>query len=194
MHERIQKKFHAVLCERFRSASCAEARCDTINIPGMIRLFLHNAAALSRSFRQAPAAAFSRKLPEAPPLPEGDIFETFARGDGPGGRAVAATANCVRLVHLPTGLHTRCHATRSLEENRRLARRALARQVDAALAANGGKASARELAVKRLVSSMARSHSRSSRRHAKIRQEKIATAAAAEAGGLHIHVALPPAR
>ena len=126
-----------------------------------------------------PAAAFSsKKLPEAAPLAEADLLETFARGDGPGGRAVAAARNCVRLMHVPTGTSVRCHATRSLEENRRLARRALARAVDAASAAAGGPASARMLAGDRVAAASARAHTRSSRRHAAIREAKLAAASA----------------
>lgn len=61
---------------------------------------------------------------------ERDVEEVFVRGGGPGGQAVAKTSNCVVLRHVPSGLRVRCHATRSRETNRLLARRELQLRLD----------------------------------------------------------------
>lgn len=38
--------------------------------------------------------------------------------------------NCVLLKHKPTGLHVRCQKTRSLDDNRRVARKLLIQKLD----------------------------------------------------------------
>ncbi|KAF9050662.1 hypothetical protein BDZ89DRAFT_1005951 [Hymenopellis radicata] len=68
-----------------------------------------------------------RTIPE---LNEADLEESFVRGSGPGGQSVNKTENNVQLVHKPTGLRVACQETRSLEQNRRLARRWLLEKLD----------------------------------------------------------------
>ncbi len=51
-------------------------------------------------------------------------------GSGPGGQKVNRSKNCVRLVHVPTGISVRSHAHRSLEANVKAAKSLLARKVD----------------------------------------------------------------
>eukprot|EP00795_Rhopilema_esculentum_P001485 gene1485-15919_t len=58
-------------------------------------------------------------------LNEKDLEETFIKGSGPGGQAVNKSSNCVQLKHLPTGIIVKCHQTRSLLENRKIARKIL---------------------------------------------------------------------
>ncbi|KJA20240.1 hypothetical protein HYPSUDRAFT_142437 [Hypholoma sublateritium FD-334 SS-4] len=58
-----------------------------------------------------------------PDLREEDLEETFVRGSGPGGQSINKTENNVQLVHKPTGLRVACQDTRSLSQNRKLARR-----------------------------------------------------------------------
>jgi len=53
---------------------------------------------------------------------EKDLQEHFTKGGGRGGQKVNKSSNCVHLHHLPTGTIVKCHATRSLAENRRIAR------------------------------------------------------------------------
>uniref|UniRef100_A0A182WR41 Prokaryotic-type class I peptide chain release factors domain-containing protein n=1 Tax=Anopheles minimus TaxID=112268 RepID=A0A182WR41_9DIPT len=65
-----------------------------------------------------------------PVLQEDELEETFVRGSGPGGQAVAKTNNKVVLTHKPTGIVVQCHATRSLFENRREARKMLVGKLD----------------------------------------------------------------
>lgn len=59
-----------------------------------------------------------------------DVEENYMRGGGPGGQAVATTSNAVQLKHLPTGLTVKCHETRSLDQNRKLARLRLVEALD----------------------------------------------------------------
>lgn len=61
---------------------------------------------------------------------ETDLIEKFCRGSGPGGQAMQKTSNCVRLKHWPTGVAVRVHDTRSLEQNRRIARKRLRFKLD----------------------------------------------------------------
>lgn len=68
-----------------------------------------------------------RKVPK---LDSGDITESVARGDGPGGQSVSKSSNAVRLKHTPTGVAVRCHETRSLEQNRKIAHQKLISAVD----------------------------------------------------------------
>uniref|UniRef100_A0A182NZ98 Prokaryotic-type class I peptide chain release factors domain-containing protein n=1 Tax=Anopheles dirus TaxID=7168 RepID=A0A182NZ98_9DIPT len=65
-----------------------------------------------------------------PVLRDEDLEESFVRGSGPGGQAVAKTNNKVVLTHKPTGIVVQCHTTRSLFENRREARKLLIAKLD----------------------------------------------------------------
>ncbi|ORZ36200.1 RF-1 domain-domain-containing protein [Catenaria anguillulae PL171] len=83
-----------------------------------------------------PAADIESSSPEAPkkPVPidlnEDDLDEKFIRGGGNGGQKVNKTSNCVVLTHRPTGIQVRCHETRSLSDNRRIARKLLKQRLD----------------------------------------------------------------
>ncbi|NXY49726.1 CL065 factor, partial [Ceuthmochares aereus] len=63
-------------------------------------------------------------------LTEAELEEQFVRGDGPGGQATNKTNNCVVLKHVPSGIVVKCHQTRSLEQNRKIAREILQEKVD----------------------------------------------------------------
>ena len=65
-----------------------------------------------------------------PVLNPEDLEEKFTLGSGPGGQAVNRTANAVFLKHLPTGLWVKCHQTRSIESNRKIARQLLLGRLD----------------------------------------------------------------
>ena len=58
-----------------------------------------------------------------------DIEESFILGGGPGGQKTNKTSNVVRLKHEPSGINIRFGETRSREDNRWLARRALAEEI-----------------------------------------------------------------
>ena len=70
------------------------------------------------------------KEPIYPPLNENDVREEFIKGSGPGGQSVNKTVNRCQLKHIPTGIIVTCHETRSLEENRKKARKMLQQQID----------------------------------------------------------------
>ncbi|NXY15721.1 CL065 factor, partial [Atrichornis clamosus] len=63
-------------------------------------------------------------------LSESELEEQFVRGDGPGGQATNKTNNCVVLKHIPSGIVVKCHQTRSVEKNRKIAREILQEKVD----------------------------------------------------------------
>jgi len=63
-------------------------------------------------------------------LNEDDLTENFVRGSGAGGQKVNKTANKVLLVHDPTQLRVECQETRSLSQNRKIARKRLALKLD----------------------------------------------------------------
>ena len=70
----------------------------------------------------------SQELPVV--LKPDELEEKVTLGSGPGGQAVNKTANAVFLKHLPTGLWVKCHQTRSLENNRKIARKLLLAKLD----------------------------------------------------------------
>ncbi|KAI9511311.1 RF-1 domain-containing protein [Russula earlei] len=65
-----------------------------------------------------------------PVLNESDLEESFVRGSGPGGQSINKTQNNVQLLHKPTGIRVSCQETRSLEQNRKIARRILLNKLD----------------------------------------------------------------
>ena len=65
-----------------------------------------------------------------PRLLEHELEESFTKGSGPGGQNVNKMTNAVFLRHLPTALWVKCHQTRSLEMNRKIARKLLAKKLD----------------------------------------------------------------
>jgi len=69
----------------------------------------------------------SQDLPE---LNEDDLSEKFVRGSGAGGQKINKTANRVILVHIPTQLRVECQDTRSLQQNRKIARKRLRLKLD----------------------------------------------------------------
>ncbi|KAA1471317.1 hypothetical protein DENSPDRAFT_929468 [Dentipellis sp. KUC8613] len=80
-----------------------------------------------RYYSQLKKAHKNRTIPE---LKESDLEESFVRGSGPGGQSVNKTENNVQLLHKPTGLRVACQETRSLELNRKLARKILLDKLD----------------------------------------------------------------
>ena len=60
---------------------------------------------------------------------EEDLDESYILGGGPGGQKTNKTSSVVRLAHAPSGMQTKCGATRSRETNRWLARRMLAEAI-----------------------------------------------------------------
>ncbi|KAF7777557.1 hypothetical protein Agabi119p4_3629 [Agaricus bisporus var. burnettii] len=65
-----------------------------------------------------------------PELREEELEESFVRGSGPGGQSVNKTENNVQLLHKPTGIRVACQDTRSLVQNRKIARKILLERLD----------------------------------------------------------------
>lgn len=84
---------------------------------------------------------------KVPVLDEKDLEESFINGSGPGGQNVNKRINCVFLRHKPTNLFVKCHMSRSLESNRKQARKLLLTKLDGHL--NGDESVAEQ--KKRIV-------------------------------------------
>lgn len=69
----------------------------------------------------------NRPLPQ---LNEEEITEKFVKGSGAGGQKINKTSNKVILVHEPTQIRVECQETRSLQQNRKIARKKLQRKLD----------------------------------------------------------------
>ncbi|GBC07821.1 hypothetical protein RclHR1_07710005 [Rhizophagus clarus] len=63
-------------------------------------------------------------------LNEQDLVESFVKGSGNGGQKINTTSNCVDLKHIPTGIRVQCQKTRSLQQNRNIARKILIERLD----------------------------------------------------------------
>ncbi|KAG0058295.1 hypothetical protein BGZ89_001398 [Linnemannia elongata] len=63
-------------------------------------------------------------------LLETDFRERFIKGGGNGGQKINKTNSNVELKHFETGIVVQCQATRSLPQNRKLARRILVERLD----------------------------------------------------------------
>ena len=77
-------------------------------------------------------------------LLEEDVTETFIRGSGPGGQKINKTSNRVVLVHEPTKLRVECQDTRSLQQNRKIARKKLLQKLDDHLNGKQSKANMKQ--------------------------------------------------
>jgi uncharacterized protein (UPF0248 family) len=98
-----------------------------------------------------------------PELKEEELTETFVRGSGAGGQKVNKTSNRVVLVHEPTQLRVECQDTRSLHQNRKIARKRLKLKLDVHV--NGVHSKASQLAEKQVTKkSKAKARSRARQR------------------------------
>lgn len=100
-------------------------------------------------------------------LNEEELTETFVRGSGPGGQKVNKTSNRVLLVHEPTQLRVECQDTRSLQQNRKIARKRLKEKLDEYL--NGSQS---KLSMKQQIASAKRQKSKSKNR-ARLRKKQL---------------------
>ena len=128
---------------------------------------------LSRQMRRAtgkkdPVVNQERALPE---INEDDITETFVRGTGPGGQKINKTSNRVVLVHNPTQVRVECQDTRSLQQNRKIARKRLRLKLDEYL---NGSQSRTSVKAKQASTKKAKAKARSRARQ-KLKREAKAT-------------------
>ena len=96
---------------------------------------------------------------------EKDLTEHFTKGGGRGGQKVNKTSNCVHLHHTPTGTIVKCHATRSLAENRRIAREIMQGRLEELMLGPASKNAQRAAKI--------RKQKAKTRRRAAIKYEKI---------------------
>lgn len=99
-------------------------------------------------------------------IAEADLREQFVLGSGSGGQKINKTSSAVRLLHEPTGLWVKVQRSRSREENRWLARRALAEKL---LEVRDGEASQRQQAREKIRRQKRR---RSRRQRARMLEDK----------------------
>jgi len=101
-----------------------------------------------------------------PELKEEELEEKFVKGSGAGGQKVNKTSNRVILIHVPTQVRVECQDTRSLTQNRKIARKRLRLKVDAFI---NGESSRTGQKASVAVAKKAKNKSRNKRR----RQQKI---------------------
>jgi uncharacterized protein (UPF0248 family) len=80
--------------------------------------------------QQAPVSSTTATTKMDVELLDNEVTETFVRGSGPGGQKINKTSNRVLLVHEPTQLRVECQDTRSLQQNRKIARKRLKEKLD----------------------------------------------------------------
>jgi uncharacterized protein (UPF0248 family) len=112
------------------------------------------------------SVAKNRELPQ---LDEHDLTETFVRGSGPGGQKINKTSNRVVLVHNPTQLRVEVQDTRSLQQNRKIARKRLRERLDEFM---NGRASKSSMASAKASTKKSQSKARSKARHRRKRELK----------------------
>ncbi|KAK1770601.1 RF-1 domain-containing protein [Phialemonium atrogriseum] len=96
---------------------------------GTTRFGLHPLGAVA-PFATSGACPLKQMPPRPKPPPEEEIQESFLRGSGPGGQKINKTSSAVQLKHVPTGIVVKSQATRSRDQNRKIARELLAARLD----------------------------------------------------------------
>lgn len=114
--------------------------------------------------QQGGKTSLQQDLPE---LDEDDLTETFVRGSGAGGQKINKTANRVVLIHEPTQLRVECQDTRSLQQNRKIARKRLRLKLDEYI---NGSQSRTSIKAEKAVNKKARSKARNKARRRKKKQ------------------------
>jgi protein subunit release factor B/uncharacterized protein (UPF0248 family) len=103
-------------------------------------------------------------------LMEEDLEETFVRGSGPGGQKINKTSNRVVLIHKPTRLRVECQDTRSLQQNRKIARKRMKDKIDEYL---NGSQSKVQMKHDKLARKRKQSKAKNRARQKKKQQEKL---------------------
>ncbi|CAK9798674.1 Mitochondrial translation release factor in rescue [Anthophora quadrimaculata] len=106
---------------------------------------------LNNNLNQVRYKSYDRFLDysKIPKLEENDLEEQYVRGSGPGGQATNKTSNAVLLKHKPTGLIVKCHETRSLFQNKKIARELLLTKLDNLINGKESLESQKEYLVKK---------------------------------------------
>ena len=106
------------LTSRFRQIS---------QIPLILRAFTTN--------KSSPIPPVRQKIV----LKNEELVETFVKGSGPGGQCINKRSSCVDLRHIPTGIRVQCQQSRSLADNRGIARKLLREKLDELINGNLSK-------------------------------------------------------
>ena len=101
---------------------------------------------------------------------EDDLNETFIRGSGPGGQKINKTSNRVLLIHEPTKLKVECQDTRSLQQNRKIARKKLRLKLDEYI---NGSSSRAQTKARKASTKRSKSKARNKARLERKRQAKL---------------------
>ena len=104
----------------------------------------YSLATFARSLHKSIKSKVDYSRFPAAPVAGKDFEEKLVKGSGPGGQAVNKTSNAVQLRHFETGISVKCHETRSVERNRKLAVDKLRHALDLKL--NGDFAVQRQIA------------------------------------------------
>lgn len=115
--------------------------------------------------------------PQLQPLVEEELTESFVRGSGAGGQKINKTANKVVLVHTPTQIRVECQDTRSLQQNRKIARKRIQLKLDQHF---NGVSSRTEMKAAEKISKKAKAKARNK---ARLRKKKEAATASEKNGG-----------
>ncbi|GAA5804504.1 RF-1 domain-containing protein [Helicostylum pulchrum] len=91
----------------------------------MLLKYLNILPSLVRTFATKPPAGRKKIV-----LNDQDLIETFVKGSGPGGQCINKRSSCVDLRHIPTGIRVQCQQSRSLADNRGIARKLLREKLD----------------------------------------------------------------
>ncbi|KAK9464009.1 RF-1 domain-containing protein [Lipomyces oligophaga] len=83
-----------------------------------------------RVWSAVPRFKSHHQMPARPTVKEEEIEEVFIKGGGKGGQKINKTNSKVQLKHVPSGLVVSCQATRSREQNRKIARSRMAEQLE----------------------------------------------------------------
>ncbi|KAG6059589.1 hypothetical protein E4U17_005984 [Claviceps sp. LM77 group G4] len=110
--------------------AAAAAAAATTDTPRTRLPNVQKAQGASRAFSSTPPTSAKSLPPRPKPPPESEIEEAFLKGSGPGGQKINKTSSAVQLKHLPTGIVVKSQATRSRDQNRKIAREILAQKVD----------------------------------------------------------------
>ncbi len=122
-------------------------------------------AFISQEIHKESSTAIRKNDPkELPTIVEEELEETFVRGSGSGGQKINKTSNRVILVHKPTKVRVECQDTRSLQQNRKIARKRLRAKLDEFY---NGSTSRKALAQQKVKKKKQRARSKAKKKHNK---------------------------
>ena len=127
------------------------------------------------------AGQASKKIDPKSLFKEEDLIETFVRGSGPGGQKINKTSNRVILIHEPSQIKVECQDTRSLQQNRKIARKRLLEKLDEHWNGSQSKSS-----IKQAKAAQKKQKSKSKNR-ARLRQKQQENAEAHQEDGIDFY-------